>query len=76
MFILKSKHDAAIAAKDAEARGLLDRLASAEQITDKLHRELWKMDGENAKLRTKLARYTAPRERGEGGRFLPLKRVS
>jgi len=76
MFILKSKHDAAIAAKDAEIAGLMKRLSKAN--ADLIAEEMVADDRLNQirKLHSQLARYTAPRERGEGGRFLPLKRVS
>ncbi|ANC85437.1 hypothetical protein [Sphingomonas sp. NIC1] len=83
MFILKSKHDAAIAAKDAEIARLMKRVHTFSDLWNEVGTELAKSRllaagraNEIRRLEAKLARYTAPRERGEGGRFLPLKRVS
>lgn len=81
MFIRKSKHDAAIAAKDAEIAGLMKRArflntAWGEATNDTVKAYLLAADRakEIRRLEAKLARYTAPRERGKGGRFLPLNR--
>ncbi|MHA0335794.1 hypothetical protein [Sphingomonas aquatilis] len=76
MFILKSKHDAAIAAKDAEIAGLMRRVTSLAAACEAGDVNEAGMLSTIADLRAQLTRYTAPRERGEGGRFLPLKRVS
>lgn len=65
MLIRKSTHDAIVAAKDATAEGLMDRLNHAEDLNRRYVAEV-------RDLRAKLARYTAPRKRGERGRFLPL----
>jgi len=71
MFVRQSTHDAIVAAKDAEIAVLVKQLESAEQINDEVHRELWRQDDAVADLRARLAVFTAPRMRGDRGRFLP-----
>lgn len=75
MFIRKSKHDAAIAAKDAEIADARERQNKWFFEWQSANAAVVSRDHTIADLRAKLVCYTAPRERGEGGRFLPLKRV-
>lgn len=83
MFVLKSTYDAAIAAKDAEIAGLMKRIDTLVEFGKSDQRRIRELKDRCADLwqkahdaEAKLARFTEPRERGEGGRFLPLKRVS
>ncbi|MBI0530891.1 hypothetical protein [Sphingomonas sp. TX0522] len=81
MFILRSKHDAAIAAKDAEIAGLMKRVQTFSGLWNEVGTELAKsrlLAADRAKeirrLEAKLAVFTAPRQRDKRGRYQPTSR--
>lgn len=51
-------------------------LADQQQLNQKVFAANLRLARELTEVRRQLARYTAPRRRGAGGRFLPLDRVS
>lgn len=75
MFILKSKHDAAIAGRDYLIADQALPIAKLTKENGRIEAQLRMSERRYEQIDAQLARYTAPRERGEGGRFLPLKRV-
>lgn len=64
MFITKAKHDAIVAAKDAEIARTADR---ARRYAESLRFE----HSVNTALSARLDRFTANRARDEKGRYLP-----
>jgi len=67
----------ALAKKDAEIAGLMERLQGQEAVSDCLHKTIWRMDVEMAastqvlrKAHARLAPFTTPRARDERGRFI------
>lgn len=66
--ISRARHDAIVAAKDAE-------IAAANRQVDHWLGRANRQSTELSTLRAKLARYTAPRQRDAKGHFLPLDQV-
>jgi hypothetical protein len=82
-FVKQSTYDADLAAKDAEIAGLAFKLVKEEEraqriagqlmLADKQAGKVPHLEAENHRLEAKLLAFTAPRERGPGGRFLKVE---
>lgn len=66
MLMRQSTHEAIVAAKDAA-------LGEQKKLSAKVFASNLRLARENADLRVRLAVFTAPRQRGERGRFLSTK---
>lgn len=75
-FISRAQHDAAMFERDNTIADQALLIAKLRKENGRLEAQLRMSERRYEQLDAKLARYIAPRERGEGGRFLPLKRVS